>query len=434
MAFKGQLESTKEELGHLEGREQNRYWQIKLSKMRLLIGGEGMLYKIFWGMATFAMLFPLMFFAGYYRRKYGLAKSKRLKKDEACEFDVNAYKNFTDIYPGCFYSPFTKGYELELFKQCEITGPSLEIGIGDGYFSSLLFKARGQKLTYGADLIYETLKSAKKYNHCENYLVMDACEIPLPDNSLQTVIMNNLIHHLPDRVMVLDEVMRVLKKGGKFIFTDETLGWGTFTWEQLLLKKLKLGALAEKILKFKLKLFAQKLLVDEGYYDKKGEEGKFVVSRKINFVSKTSMYLSSLFEFLNLKQGQPTREEMLRWLKLFGLGQKLNGCLNDIIEYCWQKDRDLCAEEGYALEFFELEKIAGGILLETYLSADACYVCPKCKQALIVQDNAYSCNSCKLDFPLVEGIPVFISYQQKLKGFTSYLEKKSSEESKAYIT
>lgn len=418
-----------EEFGSLEGYEKNRYWSIRLPKSNFLIAGSNWLYRLFWKMLTLIMLVPLFLAAKYYAKRL----RPNYKKDEGKD-GIEPYRHFLEIYPGCVYSPFVKGYELELLRDCDMDPPILEIGMGDGYLSSLIFESRNRKLNYGSDLMYGTIKTARRYTHCENHVVMDAVEIPFPDNSFGTIIMNNLIHHLHDRSIALEEALRVLKKGGRFIFTDNTIGWGTFTWDQILLRRLKLRTLADFILDFKLKLFAQKLLTDDHYYDKKSKENGFKIYKKYDFVSKSTMYLSSLFEFLNLKTGQPTRKEMIMWMNLFGLRKKIDNYLEGIIKYCRVKDRELTLEEGYAFQFFEIEKVGAKHLGEESRSRSIPYVCPKCKKDLASNVNSFFCKYCNLEYPIVDGIPILLSYQNKLKEFTSYIKKKEGEESEAFIT
>ena len=367
-----------------------------------------------------------MLTARFYSKK--LSCTERGKEQD----NMMPFKLFTDIYPGCVYSPFIKAYELELFKKCDIKCPILEIGIGDGYSSSLLSKSNNQRIMYGTDLMYGVLKSARRYGHCDNYVIMDACEIPFPNGSFETVIMNNLMNHLPDRKAVMREILRVLKKDGRFVFNDNMMGWGTFTWEQAILKKMKLGLIADKILKYKLRLFAQKLLVDENYYDKLSNEMSFAIAQKVPFVSKRAMFLSSIFEFLNLKQGQPTRPEMRRWFNFFGCWQKLEQYMADIIEYCYRTDQERCERGGYAFEFFEVVKTGDDIVAGTSQAVD--FICPRCKGTLVKVHSSFFCKSCDISYPVFDGIPIFLSYQDKLNGLTSYLTTKKEEQTKEYMT
>ncbi len=38
----------------------------------------------------------------------------------------------------------------------------------------------------------------------------------------------------------------------------------------------------------------------------------------------------------------------------------------------------------------------------------AMLVCPTCKQPLYEKDNKLICNSCKLSYPIIDGIPVLL--------------------------
>lgn len=413
-----------EEFGYLAINEKNRYWEIKLTKFSFLNHYNHWLYRIF----CLIMVVPLFLISMYYCLKFRMNK-----KTKVCNLPESIQK-FTSVYPFCVYSPLIKGMELDFYNSCNFIEPVVEIGIGDGFFSTLITRYNNTILTYGADLIYETLKSATKYNLFKNYLILDALEIPLPDNSIGTVVMNNLIHHLPNRTLMLKEALRVLKPGGKFIFTDNTMGWGVFTWEQILLKRLHLYSLAEKVLKFKLTLFAQRLLVDKDYYEKKSNELNFKILKKINCVSKTSMYLSSLFEFLNLKQGQPTREGMLHWTDLFGLRGKISNNINHILAYCYETDGEYCDTQGYAYTFLEIKKNDESDLNLEPSSESIQYVCPNCKKALAVFENFYSCSQCSIDYPVVDNIPILISYKDKLKGLDSYIEKMRQKKVREFIT
>jgi hypothetical protein len=201
-------------------------------------------------------------------------------------------------------------------------------------------------------------------------------------------------------------------------------------WDQVLLRKLRLKTVAEFLLKIQLKLFAQSLLADDYFYDNKASEYGFKINKKINFISKTTMCLGSIFEFLNLKIGQPTRQEMLFWLKFFGLKQKLSGYINDIINFCIASDVEFVQSQGHAFQFFEIQKETGS---DTQFDSNTPYVCPKCKSKLSVSEY-YFCNHCNIQYPVVEDVPIFLSYREKIKGFNSYINRKKGLESEEFVT
>ncbi len=55
---------------------------------------------------------------------------------------------------------------------------------------------------------------------------MNALEIPLTDNSIDTVVANSVLHLISNPEKVISEIYRVLKKGGKFICKDDRPGKG----------------------------------------------------------------------------------------------------------------------------------------------------------------------------------------------------------------
>ena len=57
-----------------------------------------------------------------------------------------------------------------------------------------------------------------------NYEQIDAQNIPYPDGSLDVVIANHMLYHVPDRPRALAEIRRVLKPAGRFYTT--TVGSG----------------------------------------------------------------------------------------------------------------------------------------------------------------------------------------------------------------
>ena len=62
------------------------------------------------------------------------------------------------------------------------------------------------------------------------------------------------------------------------------------------------------------------------------------------------------------------------------------------------------------------------------------YVCPKCKEQLKHNLKSFKCNNCKMIFPIVDEIPILISYQNELPGFKEYLTKNQQSKGRKFIT
>ena len=78
----------------------------------------------------------------------------------------------------------------------------LEVGGGNGYFSNLLM--RTSDLT-----VVDISKHQLNYNPAKKKVVASVYELPFEDNSFDVVFSSNLLHHLNDPKMALEEMKRV---------------------------------------------------------------------------------------------------------------------------------------------------------------------------------------------------------------------------------
>jgi ubiquinone/menaquinone biosynthesis C-methylase UbiE len=102
------------------------------------------------------------------------------------------------------------------FKQKKI----LEIGLGQGADSMQIIN-RGA-LYNGIDLTDESVKRLKERFNLfekpyESVSVANAEHIPFPDSSFDIVYSHGVIHHSPRIEMIVEEIYRVLKPGGKVV-------------------------------------------------------------------------------------------------------------------------------------------------------------------------------------------------------------------------
>lgn len=105
----------------------------------------------------------------------------------------------------------------DITKSFDFKGPSLDLGCGDGYTAQILFD---EKFDYGLDNgevknVYSAIKK-KRYH---KILIESAEKMSLPDNTLNFIFSNSVLEHIPDVDAVLNEISRVLKKNGLFLFT-----------------------------------------------------------------------------------------------------------------------------------------------------------------------------------------------------------------------
>ncbi|MCL4479589.1 MAG: class I SAM-dependent methyltransferase [Deltaproteobacteria bacterium] len=88
----------------------------------------------------------------------------------------------------------------------------LDIGCGTGYTLKAL-KAQGYHCT-GVDGAEEMVKIAIQENPDIPILHSDATHLPLQDEAYDIIIAIELLRYIPDRIRAIQEMFRVLKKGG----------------------------------------------------------------------------------------------------------------------------------------------------------------------------------------------------------------------------
>lgn len=127
-----------------------------------------------------------------------------------------------------FYRSF--GYDLEkerdfiLNKSLPISGKILEIGTGKGHFTLSLAK-RGFSFV-SIDISEEEQEIARlnlQYFALEKQAVLkieDAGNLSFPAQSFDTIFSVNVFHHLKKPLAVLDEIIRLLRPGGKMSLSD----------------------------------------------------------------------------------------------------------------------------------------------------------------------------------------------------------------------
>ncbi len=94
----------------------------------------------------------------------------------------------------------------------------LDLGSGTGFFTDLLASSYQQVM--GLDISKDMLIFAQENrNQAICWLEADAYKIPLQDNSIDFIYSNLMIQWCDPLDLVLNEVMRVLKPGGLFIFS-----------------------------------------------------------------------------------------------------------------------------------------------------------------------------------------------------------------------
>ncbi|MCB9767187.1 MAG: methyltransferase domain-containing protein [Candidatus Omnitrophica bacterium] len=96
----------------------------------------------------------------------------------------------------------------------------LELGCGKGLYTKELVKSAA---TIAAiDISWDLLKAAEKISEKPGYLVGDGHGLPFADNTFDSVVGVSVLHHLEVEEVIVEST-RVLKPGGRFVFSEPNM-------------------------------------------------------------------------------------------------------------------------------------------------------------------------------------------------------------------
>lgn len=116
---------------------------------------------------------------------------------------------------------------LDFFSQeCRFTRglKVLELGCGTGEYTRGLLKENLN--LFCVDISYNMIKKAEEKNRvaCNLYFVIsDAVQLPFKNGVFDVVVGNSVLHHILDINEAVYQINRVLKKGGRFAFSEPNM-------------------------------------------------------------------------------------------------------------------------------------------------------------------------------------------------------------------
>jgi SAM-dependent methyltransferase len=121
-------------------------------------------------------------------------------------------------------------YSAQLYhlvaSQSDLTGKDvLDVGSGRGGGASLVHRYLGPRSTTGMDLAQSAVDFCSRvYSGIDGleYKVGNSMDMPFKDTTFDAVINVESAHCYPDKNAFFAEVLRVLKPGGSFLYTDFT--------------------------------------------------------------------------------------------------------------------------------------------------------------------------------------------------------------------
>lgn len=107
--------------------------------------------------------------------------------------------------------------KVEINKNTKI----LDFGCGTGNYADKLQKVTGAKI-YGVDPSEGMREKAKAKNSNVVFYKGNHEKIPFVDNFFHFVYMTDVIHHIPEKRIMFNELKRVLKSGGKICIATQS--------------------------------------------------------------------------------------------------------------------------------------------------------------------------------------------------------------------
>jgi SAM-dependent methyltransferase len=114
-----------------------------------------------------------------------------------------------------YFRALLRAVEARMYQSIPLQKPVLDLGCGDGHFSSIAFS---EPLDVGLDPWSGPAQLAAKSGAYRLVIRGKGGEMPFPDGAFNTIISNSVLEHIQDVEKVLAEANRVLKPGSAFIF------------------------------------------------------------------------------------------------------------------------------------------------------------------------------------------------------------------------
>ena len=114
-----------------------------------------------------------------------------------------------------YFRAMVRAVEDRFYQGIELPGPVLDMGCGDGHFASVAFDRR---LDVGLDPWWEPLLEARTRGAYRSYICSDGARTPFKDGYFASAVSNSVLEHIPHVDSVVQEIARVVRPGGRFVF------------------------------------------------------------------------------------------------------------------------------------------------------------------------------------------------------------------------
>ena len=132
--------------------------------------------------------------------------------------EIEVQNHVADYYNEKRYVGLSRKYHFKVISEMMegLNGAILDVGCGTGIIHDLY----PDMDIWGIDVSPGMLR-----HHKGKHFKCPAEDIMFGDNVFDAVVCRSLLHHLPHPELALDEILRVLKPGGKFVCWETNKSW-----------------------------------------------------------------------------------------------------------------------------------------------------------------------------------------------------------------
>lgn len=114
-----------------------------------------------------------------------------------------------------YFRALIRAVEASYYPGFDLPRPTLDVGCGDGHFTSLVFE---EKVDVGLDPWHRPIHEAGQYKAYHLLVEADGAQAPFSEGTFGSAFSNSVLEHIPHIDSVLADVNRVLKPGAPFYF------------------------------------------------------------------------------------------------------------------------------------------------------------------------------------------------------------------------
>jgi len=141
-----------------------------------------------------------------------------------------------------YFRAMLRAVEDSFYQDISLLQPVLDLGCGDGHFASAAFS---HALEVGLDPCWESLEEAQGRKTYLMIVQSDGATAPFPSGCFGSVVSTSVLEHIPHVQDVINEVSRILRQGGLFVFCVPNDRFPITLFGRLALRKLGLNSAGE---------------------------------------------------------------------------------------------------------------------------------------------------------------------------------------------